>query len=281
MITPRVTPNSHAVARHYDDLDTFYRELWGEHLHHGIFETGREDPLEAAVRLVHLVAERGRVRPGDSVCDIGCGYGAPARLLAREYGAVVTGMTLSRAQYQYAVERHAGDPSVHLMLGDWLSNDLPPASFDHVISLEGSEHMEDLDRFFREASRVLRPGGRAVVCTWLACDDPSEGHIRYLLEPICREGRMVGLGTEAEYREGLKRADLGLERFDDLSARVRPTWTVSTRRLALSFFRRPDYRRFLWDRRQENRIFGLTVFRVWLAYRVGALRYGVFTAQKG
>ena len=65
------------VANHYDDLDSFYREIWGEHVHHGFWTTGAESPEIAVQRLVESVAEKAQIEPGDRVLDIGCGYGAP------------------------------------------------------------------------------------------------------------------------------------------------------------------------------------------------------------
>ena len=47
MITPREVQSAADVAGHYDDLDTFYREIWGDHVHHGYWTTGRETPEQA------------------------------------------------------------------------------------------------------------------------------------------------------------------------------------------------------------------------------------------
>ena len=59
--------------------------------------------------------------------------------------------------------------------------------------------MVDKQRFFAEACRVLRPGGRLVVCAWLARTAPRRWEVRHLLEPICREGRLPGMGTREDY----------------------------------------------------------------------------------
>ena len=57
MIVPRETQTSAAVAEHYDELDPFYREIWGEHVHHGLWTTGRETPDQAVEALIaHLAA---------------------------------------------------------------------------------------------------------------------------------------------------------------------------------------------------------------------------------
>src|SRR5260221_14417163 len=98
MIIPNTVQTAEAVARHYDALDRFYREIWGEHVHHGLWRTGRESPLRAVEALTHLVAERLELRAGQSVCDVGCGYGGTARLLADRWDCDVTGLTLSEKQ---------------------------------------------------------------------------------------------------------------------------------------------------------------------------------------
>ena len=56
----------------------------------------------AVRQLVELVAREARVRQGSRVCDIGCGYGATARMLAQELGAEVTAITISPAQHAFA-----------------------------------------------------------------------------------------------------------------------------------------------------------------------------------
>jgi len=278
MITPRETQSAAAVAAHYDELSRFYLELWGEHLHHGLWSSAEETPAEAVRRLVTVVAAEARVAAGGAVCDVGCGYGATARMLADEYGAEVTGLTLSKVQLDHARSVTAAAHGPRYLLRDWMDNGLPSNAFDAVIAIESSEHMEDKPRFFAEAERVLRPGGRVVVCAWLAGRAPSELAVRHLLEPICREGRLPGLGSEHDYRGLIAGAGLELLRFQDVSAAVRRTWPVCAGRLAKALVTKKAYRDRLFDRASPNRIFALTVLRIWAAYRLGAMRYGIFTA---
>ena len=95
MICSSCPVSAHDVADHYDELDRFYREIWGEHVHHGLWERGNETPEEAVLNLVASVVKRGRVTAGARVCDVGCGYGATARILALECGATVSAITIS------------------------------------------------------------------------------------------------------------------------------------------------------------------------------------------
>lgn len=97
MITPKVAQSAASVAHHYDELDPFYRTLWGEHLHHGLWLDGDESAAEATLKLLEVVASRSqlRLRPGATVYDVGAGYGATSRWLAEHYSAAVTALTLS------------------------------------------------------------------------------------------------------------------------------------------------------------------------------------------
>ncbi|MEO0559444.1 MAG: methyltransferase domain-containing protein [Bacteroidota bacterium] len=285
MIEPRSSTSPDAVAQHYDRLDSFYRDIWGETVHHGLWVTGRETPAEAAAgltrRVVDAVSPVGLRRPsvrGIQVCDVGCGYGAISHALA-ETGAEVTGLTLSEAQAEVARSRSV-DGSPQFLVQDWLDNDFASASFDAVVAVESTTHMPERQRVFDELARVLKPGGRLVLCVWMASESPARWQVRHLLEPICREGRLAGLGSATENREWISRAGLVVEAEEDWSPQVARTWTVVARRVATRLVSDRRLRRFILDASEGDRVFALTVARLRLAFAVGAMRYGFFVARK-
>lgn len=280
MILPGKLPRRSDVADHYDELDPFYRDLWGEHVHHGLWLHGAEPAELAAFQLVRHVADRAGVGPASRVCDVGCGYGSTARILAREYGARVVGITVSRVQHEYAVRRARSAANVEFVLGDWLEHGFAAGAFEVVLAIESTEHMADKEACFAAARRVLAPGGRLVVCAWLASAEPSPWQVRHLLEPICREGRLAGLGSAAEYRRWIEQAGLVVQEFEDLTPQVWRTWSVCIGRAVSGLARRAEYRRYLLSPRSRQRVFALTLPRIWLAYRTGAMRYGMFVARK-
>jgi tocopherol O-methyltransferase len=269
-----------AVASHYDELDELYRSFWGTSLHHGYWITGKESAEEAAANLTRLVAERSAMKPGDRVCDLGCGYGAAAILWQREFGAAVTGITISEKQFLHGRSAAAAHSRVQLMLGDALESGLSAESFDVVTAIESSEHMPDKARFFVETHRLLRAGGRCVVVAWLTRNNPAPWEVKYFLDPICREGRLPSMTSAAEYLRMLEDAGFRDIRYSDLTSQVRRTWSVCALRLTRSFFGNSSFRRLLFDRHFTNRVFAKTVFRIWLAYRIGSMRFGLFSAQK-
>ena len=272
------------VARHYDELDPWYRELWGEHVHHGLWTTGMESPSEAVEGLVHRVAAEAGIGPGQRVCDIGCGYGGTARLLARRYGARVEGVTVSPVQARHArAALAAEDPAlpVRIHVADWMDAGLPSGSFEAALAIESLTHMPDPARALSEAHRVLQAGGRLVACVWLAAPGAGPMAERLLLEPICREGRLAGLPTSDDVLALLRGAGFEAVEVDDLSHAVRRTWSLTLAAAARRLAADPEARRFLLDPTRSERVFAWTMGRIWAAYRLGVLRYGLFRARAG
>ena len=270
------------TARHYDRLDRFYRQLWGEHVHHGLWADPDWSPERAVRHLVERVAREARLTAGDRVVDIGCGYGAPARLWAEAYGVHVTGFTVSEAQAAFARRRAEGvdGPVPDIRLQDILDNSLPDASADAVVAVESLTHIDPPQSALQEAARLLRPGGRLVACVWMAAPTVSDWARRLLLDPIVEEGRLAGLPTPTTLQDWTTAAGLRVERLDDWTAQVRKTWTVVLRRLAWAVLTDAAARQLLLDPTESERVFARTVPRIWCAQHLGVLRYGCLVARK-
>jgi tocopherol O-methyltransferase len=171
MIIPAKEQTSAAVPQHYDDLDPFYREIWGDHVRHGLWSTGLKNAAQAVENLIACVARCIELHPKQHLCDVGCGYGATAQWLAEHHDVHVTGLTISVVQAQRASARYADCSRLRFLCRVWLDNGFEAATFDHVVAIKSSEHMEDKQHFFDEAYRTLRPDGRLAVCVWLARSD--------------------------------------------------------------------------------------------------------------
>lgn len=280
MVAHNQRPATPDVADHYDRLDYFYRHLWGEHVHHGLWERPDMTTDEAVRHLVHRVAQDAALASGTTICDVGCGYGAPARLWAKVYGAEVTGFTISEVQYAVAGRPSDEEPDLDLRLQDFQSNDLPDASMDAVVLVESLTHLDEPEGVLEEADRLLRPEGRLVACVWMSAVSPPRWAQQFLLDPICEEGRLSGLPTATDLYRMTARAGLSIRRLDDVTAQVRHTWTVVLRRFLHALVTDATVLRTLCDVSESERVFARTLLRVWLAQYLGVLRYGWLVAEK-
>jgi tocopherol O-methyltransferase len=263
-----------SIRQHYDLATPFYRLLWGRHIHHGLWD-GDEAPAAAQQRLIDHLAAAAALRPGQAVLDVGCGMGGSTIDLARRYQCRTTGLTLSPVQRSWAAlaARWQGvGGRARFRCADAETIRLPPASFDVVWNVECSEHFFDKPAFFRRAAGWLRPGGRVALCAWLAGDAADAEREARL---VCEGFLCPSLGTAGDYRGWLREAGLTVRTFEDLTARVGQTWDICIRRVRASGVG--------WLARlvgKEMRSFLDHFATLGNAYRSGAMRYGLFIAEK-
>ncbi len=154
-----------AISFHYDLSNEFYR-LWLDRrmLYSCAYYTTHGDDLDTAqeAKLRHLCCKL-RLQPGQRLLDLGCGWGGLALMAAGEYGAQVTGITLSVRQAELAAQR-AGEAGlaarVRIELKDY--RELGAATpFDAIVSVGMSEHVGagGMPTYFQTAAALLKPGG--------------------------------------------------------------------------------------------------------------------------
>lgn len=157
--------DAEAISYHYDLSNDFYR-LWLDRdmvYSCAYFETGQEDLDQAQQAKLRLLCRKLRLKPGDRLLDVGCGWGGLARFAAREFGAEVFGITLSREQLALARERVAAEglqDRVTLELMDY--RDLPQdGRFDKAVSVGMFEHVghANLPLYCQRLFGAVRPGG--------------------------------------------------------------------------------------------------------------------------
>ncbi len=178
LLFPRKYQSADSVANSYDDWtkDGILEFYWGEHIHLGHYGTPprRKNFLKAKEDFVHEMVRWGgldHLPAKTTVLDVGCGIGGSSRILARDYGFHVTGITISPQQVKRAQELTPPGVSAQFQVDDALALSFPDASFDVVWSIEAGPHMPDKVQFARELLRVLKPGGILVVADWNQRDD--------------------------------------------------------------------------------------------------------------
>jgi cyclopropane-fatty-acyl-phospholipid synthase len=151
------------VARHYDLSPELYRLFLDTDMQYSCayFEHADATLEEAQLAKKRHIAAKLDLRPGQSVLDIGCGFGGLSLYLARNFDVDVLGITLSEEQHAIATERaHAEglDRHVHFELRDY--RDLSER-FDRIVSVGMFEHVgvNHYRTFFDKVARLLKPDG--------------------------------------------------------------------------------------------------------------------------
>ena len=154
-----------SISYHYDLSNEFY-QLWLDRdmaYSWGYFETGEESLDEAQQAKFRILCRKLRLKPGEYLLDVGCGWGGLARFAAREFGVRVFGITLSKEQLALGRERVIADglqDKVDLQLLDY--RDLPQdGRFDKIVSVGMFEHVghANLREYCEILSKAVREGG--------------------------------------------------------------------------------------------------------------------------
>lgn len=155
------------IAHHYDLGNDFYR-LWLDDTmtySSALFRTGQESLERAQVQKYASMVDEMGARPGEHVLEIGCGWGGFAEYAAKERGLRVTGLTISQAQHDYAVERiaRAGlSDRVEIKLQDYRDEQ---GLYDGVASIEMFEAVGEKywPVYFDSLRERLKPGRNATL----------------------------------------------------------------------------------------------------------------------
>lgn len=155
------------ISEHYDLGNDFYGQWLDPSMTYSsaVFLSG-DQSLEAAQHTKYRrVADMAGIEPGETVLEIGCGWGGMAETVARDYKAHLRGITLSREQLRFAQERMARqglDEFADLVFEDYRDTQ---GQFDHIVSIEmieavGEEHWPV---YFGAIHDRLKPGGTAAI----------------------------------------------------------------------------------------------------------------------
>jgi cyclopropane-fatty-acyl-phospholipid synthase len=173
------------IHKHYDLGNDFYRLWLDETMNYSSasFDGDLSQPMPAAQDAkVRRALRMAGVKPGDKVLEIGCGWGALAEKALTEFGASITGVTLSTEQLDWARDRvkalGVADDRADLRLQDY--RDIADGPYDAVCSIEMVEAVgrEYWPTYFASVARLLKPGGRACVQSIVIADTLFERYLR-------------------------------------------------------------------------------------------------------
>lgn len=184
--------------------------IWREHALGADYPDGFEHISFVTFAELRAIARELRLDASSTFVDLACGLGGPGLWVARETGAVLTGIDLAPVAVAGARERAAtlGLSSVaQFSVGTFAETRLNDAAFDGAMSADALQYAPDKQAALYEAARILRPGGRLA----FACFELDAERVAGL--PV------LGTDPVGDYRPLLERAG-----FEVTSYAETPGW---------------------------------------------------------
>jgi cyclopropane-fatty-acyl-phospholipid synthase len=171
-----------AIQYHYDVSNEFYQNFLDPNMVYSCayFEDGKEDLATAQLKKIDHILNKIQVQPGDTLLDIGCGWGALVIRAAQKYGARCVGVTLSENQYALArerVQRLGLADRIEIRLQDYRD---VSGSFKRITSVGMFEHVgiAQLPAYFKKISSLLDEGGMCMN-HGITSSDANDGQTAY------------------------------------------------------------------------------------------------------
>lgn len=228
MSAPAPSVHELGVERLYERGADAYGDYGDGYLNFGLWQDGETDYVRAAQHMVHRMGELLELAPGARVLDAAPGMGAQDLYLDRAFGPLeIDAIDVTRAHVEHgrrkAAAAGAGErlrfhhgSATRLGFGD--------ATFTHAMSLEAAHHFDTRERFFREAHRVLAPGGVLAMADFVLTQPPQTAFQRVALEAACRLWRVprANVDTLDAYRARLAQAGFDVTDAEIVSDRTFP-----------------------------------------------------------
>lgn len=155
--------NSEFIRFHYDAGNEFYQLFLDPEMQYscGYFRAPDESLEQAQLNKLEMICRKLRLRPDETLLDVGCGWGGLICYAAQHYGVRAHGVTLSKNQYDFTlskVRRLGLEDRVTVELRDYSTVE---GTFDKIASIGMYEHVgiKQYPRYFRKLHGLLREGG--------------------------------------------------------------------------------------------------------------------------
>ena len=210
-------------------------QVFGEHIHWGYWENPKlangsiEDFQHATKALSKKLLELASIVDGKEVLEVGCGFGGTISLINDEFHNLkIVGVNIDQRQIDRAKEKvfEKNGNDLSFIQGDACKLPFNDNSFDIVLAVECIFHFSDRNKFFSEANRVLKDGGRLVLSDFvLSFNFPKLFNVSLKKSGIPFYGN-IQLCTCEAYESLAKSNRFEIEEIEDINDSTLPTYPI-------------------------------------------------------
>ena len=231
------------IAEYFDVTLPYYKCFWhrdseSNALHYGFWDQDTRTLSEALLNENKFLAEITQIRRETRVLDAGCGIGGSAIWLAKNRGAYVVGVTLSKRQAEKAKElaqKHGIDKKTEFYIKDFLNTGFLNNSFDVIWALESVCYSEDKKMFLKEAFRLLKSGGRLVVADGFLWKEPQLLEEKKIYKDFLKGLMLPNIAKVDRFRNDMETVGFRNIKFWDKTAETKPSSKILYRRILLFY----------------------------------------------
>lgn len=217
------------IVKYYDQTEYDYRIAWYKEdnpaLHFGFYDKEEADShYEALNHTNKVLANKIGVQDGDKILDAGCGLGGSTFWLAKNYKVDVVGITLPASQVKTCEERAASlkfKGTTKFKQADYTKTPFKNESFDVVWACESVCHASQKNDFYKEAFRILKPGGRIVLAEYIRRERPlSQANEKILRHKWLYNWAIDDIDTENEHYKNLENVGFENAEIENVNSKV-------------------------------------------------------------
>lgn len=222
----------------FDDGNVDVEKAFGRHVHWGYWQNPQaadgtvEDFAQAAEALSRMITDAADIKSGMKVLDAGCGFGGTIASMNERFSPVeLVGINIDGRQLQRARTTllPVTNNSLEFVQGNACELPFADQSFDAVVAVECIFHFPSREAFFREAARVLKPGGKLALSDFIQPQSKPfwMENLGALIQPIVGliYGR-VNSCAMTDYAAIAEQAGLHPCFEQDITAETMPTYAV-------------------------------------------------------
>lgn len=284
----RATSSHEKLIAYYNKTKWDYRIFWfrsriNRAMHFGHFGDGIQKHSDALSNLNSVLSEKAGIRSGDLILDAGCGQGGSALWLAATFKEVsVEGITV--VPHQIAIARREAirqrlNDKVNFTLKDYCNTGFPDQHFSVVWACESLCHAEEKIRFYEEAYRILKPGGRLIIADGIRKKRPLISEDELLLQQWLQGWCCPDLDTWEEHQNNLNRTGFSRINMEDITPFVQPS-LLKLAKLSRQALPLGKFLQAIRLRHKINYDNLLSAFKQYEAYQRDLWAYAIISAVK-